>query len=62
MAATLLEMLMTLDVLSTRDRAPFSKSSKNAEVTKNGAKVFILKIECHPSKLSSSYGILPSAK
>ena len=49
-----LEMLMTLDVPSTRDRAPFSKSSKNAEVTKNGAKVLSLKIECHPSKLSSS--------
>ena len=62
-AVALLEMLMTLDVLlNPRDRAPFSKSSKNAEVTKNGAKVFILKIECHPSKLSSSYGILPWVK
>jgi hypothetical protein len=58
--AQILEMLMTLDVPSVRDRAPFSKSSKNAEVTKNGAKVLSLKIECHPSKLSSSYGILPS--
>jgi hypothetical protein len=59
--AEMLEMLMTLDVPSMRDRAPFSKSSKNAEVTKNGAKVLSLKMECHPSKLSSSYGILPSA-
>jgi len=59
--AQMLEMLMTLEVPSTWDRAPFSKSSKNAEVTKNGAKVLSLKIECHPSKLSSSYGILPSA-
>jgi hypothetical protein len=62
MRAAPLEMLMTLDVPSTRDRAPFSKSSKNAVVTKNGAKVLSLKIECHPSKLSSSYGTLPSAK
>jgi len=61
MVAETLEMLMTLDVLSMRDRAPFSKSSKNEEVTKNGAKVLSLKIECHPSKLSSSYGIFPSA-
>jgi len=59
--AQMLEMLMTLDVPSMRDRAPFSNSSKNAEVTKNGAKVLSLKMECHPSKLSSSYGILPSA-
>jgi hypothetical protein len=59
--AEMLEMLMTLDVPSMRDRAPFSKSSKNAEVIKNGAKVLSLKSECHPSKLSSSYGILPSA-
>jgi len=61
MVAEMLEMLMTLDVPSMRDRAPFSKSSKNAEVTKNGAKVLSLNIECHPSKLSSSYEILPSA-
>ena len=58
--AQMLEMLMTLEVPSTRDRAPFSKRSKNAEVTKNGANVLSLKIECHPSKLSSSYGIFPS--
>jgi hypothetical protein len=62
MVAAPLEMLMALDVPSARDRAPFSRSSKNAEVTKNGAKVLSLKIDCHPSKLSSSYGILPSAK
>jgi hypothetical protein len=55
------EMLITLDVLPSRDRAPFSKSSKKTAVTKKGAKVLILKIECHPSKVSSLYGILPSA-
>ena len=54
MLAAPLEILMTLDVLSMQDRGPFPKSSKNAEVTKNGAKVLSLKIECHPSKLSSS--------
>ena len=57
-----LEMLITLDVPPSRDRAPFSKSPKKAAVTKKGANVLILKIECHPSKVSSSYGILPSAK
>jgi len=62
MIAPQLEMLITLDVLSSRDRAPFSRSSKNAAVTKKGANVLTLKMEFHPSKRSSSYVIFPWAK